>query len=66
MEVLPGNMLDIPSLDRAMQGVDVLFAATFSDHDGTEVRQSDIRNQGRPGDRKANPQAAEKAFSCWV
>jgi uncharacterized protein YbjT (DUF2867 family) len=37
VEVLEGNLLDRPFLDHAMQGVDVLFAATYSDHDGTEV-----------------------------
>lgn len=40
MEVLEGNLLDRPFLDRAMAGVSALFLATFSDHDGTEVRGS--------------------------
>lgn len=37
VEVLQGNLLDRPFLDRAMAGVDMLFLVTFSDHDGTEV-----------------------------
>lgn len=37
VEVLEGNLLDRPFLDRAMAGVGALFLATFSDHDGTEV-----------------------------
>lgn len=37
VEVLQGNLLDRPFLDRAMAGVEALFLATFSDHDGAEV-----------------------------
>ncbi len=39
VEVLQGNLLDRPFLDRAMTGVRAAFLATFSDHDGTEVRR---------------------------
>lgn len=38
VELLEGNLLDRPFLERAMAGVSALFLATFSDHDGTEVR----------------------------
>lgn len=40
IEVLQGNLLDRPFLERAMAGVQALFLATFSDHDGTEVGAS--------------------------
>jgi len=39
VELYQGTLLDRPFLDKAMAGVDVLFLATFSDHDGTELRQ---------------------------
>lgn len=39
VEFFQGTLLDRPFLDQAMAGVDVLFLATFSDHDGTEVQQ---------------------------
>lgn len=42
VEVLQGNLLDRPFLDRAMAGVGALFLATFSDHDGTEVGGVDL------------------------
>jgi uncharacterized protein YbjT (DUF2867 family) len=37
VEVVRGDMRDRASLDVAMQGVYAVFAATFSEHDGTEV-----------------------------
>ncbi len=39
VELYQGTLLDRPFLGKAMAGVGVLFLATFSDHDGTEVQQ---------------------------
>lgn len=39
IDVREGDMRDRAFVSSVMHGVDILFAATFSDHDGTEVQQ---------------------------